>query len=543
MTRDAAGRRLALELDQPPQTVVLDRDTGRWLSGPGRGSPTLVFSPEGDRLLRGVGMILFETNAVTEILPADLNGVPQTLEGSGGRAWFAPDGRVLVTGPWGDALRLWSWPELQLRGDLAEAGTVMQAAFHPAGKRLATVTRHGRLQVWDVQTQRRLLERPTHNGGVIWSVAFSPDGRRLATAGNDQTVRLWDPDTLEELRTLRGHQSEVWTAIWTPDGRQLVSAGKDASIRLWEVAHEPPRREWSELAQTPEFSPDERWLAVRQRDGTVMVLDPFTGEARRQVGPALELGGFSADGLTLSLLRSDRVVEWRRLDNGLLVQTAPAPPEPPATTARRLSPSGRWLIHGTEEGTVWVGKMGGGSAARHLVGHRQRVISLEVSPDERRLLSGSLDLTSRLWDLETGQELAVFVGHQMSVSALAFAPDQGVIATGSWDDTARLWDPVGGTPRAVFSGHPGSVHAVAFAPDGRTLAALSGSGELRFWNLAMGREAGVLPGPAGEGTGRLRFSSAGRWLAVVRPGGTLTLLLAPREDTKPEARRLDIAPD
>ena len=143
MSADAAGRKLAFELDRPPRTVVLDLDTGQWISGPGRGSPGTVFSPEADRLLRGVGMILFETNAVTEILGADLQGPARVLAESGGRAWFSPTGRRLVTGPWGHALRLWSWPELAALGDLPDAGAVMAVAFHPDARRLAAVSRQG----------------------------------------------------------------------------------------------------------------------------------------------------------------------------------------------------------------------------------------------------------------------------------------------------------------------------------------------------------------------------------------------------------------
>ena len=38
--------------------------------------------------------------------------------------------------------------------------------------------------------------------GVI-EVAFSPDGKMLATADNDGTVRLWDPATGQAIGTIR----------------------------------------------------------------------------------------------------------------------------------------------------------------------------------------------------------------------------------------------------------------------------------------------------------------------------------------------------
>lgn len=527
LAQNPAGTHLAVEGGNRPMSGILDLATGAWVTNVSSASPSIAFTPQGDRLVRGARMFLFETNGVVEVTDRSLR-VERVLEAAGGRAWFSPDGRLLVTGSWGDALKLWSWPALEPAGQLPDAGLVLGLAFSPDGSRLATGSRDGRLMLWDVAGRRRVHEQRAHDASIIWSVAFSPDGTRLASAGNDQTVRAWDAGGLTEQQVFRGHGSEVWAVLWTPDGRQLVSAGKDATIRLWDAAPDAAPLELTGLTQAPVFSPDEALLAVRQREQGLSLWEVATGR-RVLSADAAELGGFSADGAAFMLLRDDFTMERRAVADGRLLEsrTVAAPPE--TFSRRRLSPDGRWLAVGFEDGGVLVQEFATHTPPRRLPGHDQMIVALEFSPDGRQLLSGSLDRTARLWDLASGREVHRFEGHRMAVASAAFSRDATRIVTGSWDDTARVWDAASWRELAALGGHAASVHDVAFSPDRRTLAVLSGAGVLKFWSLAAGREAGVIPFDRGTGLGWLEFSPRGQWLAVVSQSGRLVLLPAPRE--------------
>jgi WD40 repeat protein len=524
MALDSMGTRIAVEGGNRPLTGVLDPGSGVWVTNAGSASPSIQFAPGDEAMVRGSRMFLFETNGVVEVVDRALNVIRELPE-SGGRAWFSPDGRLLVTGPWGDALKVWRWPGLEFVGPLPGVGVVLSVAFSPDGSRLATGSRDGRLTLWDLASRQRLSEVTSHEGALVWTVAFSPDGKRLASGGNDQAIRLWEGRTLEPQEVLRGHGSEVWCVLWTLDGSRLVSAGKDQTVRLWNAVRSQPEFRFSDLVQAPEFSIDDQWLALRRQGEGIAVFELATGKLAHAFHGA-ELGGFSADGRSLSLLRDDGNFERRSIQDGQLLEARPLLIPPGPHTRRVLSREGRWFVVGYEDGSVDVEALVPSGGVRRLKGHGSRIVALVVSPDGRHLMTGSLDRMAVLWDLESGTMIQRLGGHRMAVSSGAFSADGSRMVTGSWDDTVRLWEGMPPRQGALLGGHIGSVHDVAFSPDGRTLAVLSGSGVLKFWSLAAGREAGVLRFDHGTGLGWLTFSPGGRWLAVVDPSGRLTLVEA-----------------
>jgi WD40 repeat protein len=104
-----------------------------------------------------------------------------------------------------------------------------------------------------------------------------------------------------------------------------------------------------------------------------------------------------------------------------------------------LSPSGKLLALGLQDGEVLVFDTSSGQNILQLPGHAGLTLSLAFSQDETRLASGSFDGFAKLWDLETGQELFTLYGNTSNVFGVALSPDDSQLATAGGDGTLRVF--------------------------------------------------------------------------------------------------------
>jgi WD40 repeat protein len=126
-----------------------------------------------------------------------------------------------------------AWRSLVVSPDGSLAACILDAGWGPDAKIPDRIVlcdaRTGKaIRRWgDSGRQSRGLEK----------LAFSPDGRLLASS-DGYDVHVWEVGTGKEVRTLRGHRSEIEALAFSGNGRRLASASWDSTVLVWDVC--PP---------------------------------------------------------------------------------------------------------------------------------------------------------------------------------------------------------------------------------------------------------------------------------------------------------------
>src|SRR5438093_309591 len=110
-----------------------------------------------------------------------------------------PDKSIKDTIPPGFTLRH------TLRG---HKGIINRIAWSPDGRVLASGSFDHAIRLWDVQTGQALRTLKGHSGWIN-RVTWSPDGRVLASSSNDRTIYLWNPNSEQYTHILEDNTDSV----------------------------------------------------------------------------------------------------------------------------------------------------------------------------------------------------------------------------------------------------------------------------------------------------------------------------------------------
>ena len=180
--------------------------------------------------------------------------------------------------------------------------------------------------------------------------------------------------------------------------------------------------------------------------------------------------------------------------------------------AAAFSPNGKYIVAGSYE-TAQVWNWQSGKPLGPPMKHNDRVTAVAFSPDGKYVLTGSDDGIAQVWDGQAGEPVGPAMKHDDSVNAATFSPDGRYVVTGSWDKTAQVWYWQSGKPVGPAMKHEDAVYAVSFSPDGKYVLTGSGDGTAQVWD----RQTGNPKGPAmkhGSSVYAAAFSPDGRYMVT-----------------------------
>lgn len=423
-----------------------------------------------------------------------------------------------------DDLKGWEWDRLQyilnesqltIRG---HTDVIDRLAKHPDGKHIWSCSRDKTIRCWDLDTGQevhRLLDPCTP-----MAICISHSGLQLATGDQAGNISLWDTNSGKRTLSWSGHKGIVETLYFDHDDSRLLSEGKD-QILVWDV------RSGQQLVELPckggfgqnaVWSPDGSMIAAIQNDAVAIfdaqvgseithfrIYDPYCGNIQ-----------FSPDG-SLIVVCQKRI--WLYDANtGVLKGALPGHNE--HIGSMELSPDGRHLVTGDQQGIIKVWDLFSMNEVLTLRGHILEVLSVVFSTDGGRIISSGNDAI-KVWDPEMDRKYLDLLGHER-VSSIAFSPDSRRLVSGSEDKTLKVWDLASGSEVLTLCGHRGKVWTAVFALDGSQIISGSADSTVRLWDATKGDMLDVLEGHA-DAVLSVAASSNNKWIASASADHTIKL--------------------
>lgn len=194
-----------------------------------------------------------------------------------GVAWA---GNVIASAGDDLTVRLWNLETATPRHVLTKhKDRVTAVAAAPDGAHIVSGDADGIVLVWDVESGSSASNPQAHKGAVR-AIRYAADGETFLTGSDDGTAQLWRSNGVP-LRTFKA-DSEVLSVGFGPDG-EVFTFTRRGTLTIYKAEQpESPVQVWSNLpadARAVAFSPDGAYLALSDRNGTVLKYAISSGES------------------------------------------------------------------------------------------------------------------------------------------------------------------------------------------------------------------------------------------------------------------------
>jgi len=248
---------------------------------------------------------------------------------------------------------------------------VTSVNFTADGQFLAIGTSDCQVQIWDIQTQKKMRNMNGHSGRVgalAWNQHILSSGSADATIVNHDVRQK-----VHHISTFVGHEEEICGLKWSLNGMQLASGGNDNKLNIYEE---------SDISNPningikPVFSFEDHQAAVR-----ALSWAPFQNNL-------LASGGGTAD----------KCIKFWNTKTGSLLNSIDTCSQ---VCSLQWSKHSKELVssHGFAKNQLIVWKYPSLTPICELTGHTSRVLHMSLSPDGTTIASAAGDETLRFWEI------------------------------------------------------------------------------------------------------------------------------------------------
>lgn len=380
---------------------------------------SVAFSPDGRFVVAGghggeaPSIRLWEASTGKRLRSFSEVRGPVSSAGKVSSVAFSPNGRLILAASDDHSVKLWDAASGQkVRSFRGRTLPIASVAFSPDG-RLALVGDE-KVHLWETASGKHLR---TFDVGSLYgglnAVAFSGEGRFAVAAGNFPT-KMWDIATGEVQPDPNPTRFPLSAKALSLDGRSVVTLNPDGKHKyaVWDVAAQVRLDQGIESGYADAFSlsNDGRFFLTSGTMSLPKVWDTASGKQVSSFGTLDRNGSGPCSKVTLS--PDGRRALCGHFSETLTLWNASTGSRLRDLTDKRwigmhlvaFSADGRFVLADSGSDVVMRDAASGRRLARFR-GHASSVTSAALSPDGRLLLSGSNDGTARIWSVATGAEM------------------------------------------------------------------------------------------------------------------------------------------
>nr|MDO8114572.1 hypothetical protein [Candidatus Sigynarchaeota archaeon] len=269
----------------------------------------------------------------------------------------------------------------------------------PDGKHLIIGSRHGRINVLDIDTKAKIHEFIGIQS-EIESMAISSDSKYLVTGTLKGTILVWDLVNNRLLYSIKHpvvdpeSEAEITSLAITPDNKCIIVGAYNPAIAVWEM-------KTGRLIRTMDITmdgesigenlvvitPDGKYIISGSFDGIVRLWDLNTGVMNHEIGRG----------------HSDRII-----------------------TTLAITSDGQAIITGNEDGVIHVWSLAGGNLLKKIDEGDGRLHSLVLTRNNEFMIYVSEDDFLKIRAFPTGNQLTRF-DLESSGTTMAITPDNSML--------------------------------------------------------------------------------------------------------------------